>query len=314
MSLPPSLPGTGRILPRTTEKLQGRERRVKPSPDFSNLCSILIKISLALPHHPLPLPTAQTSLFMLPVYILFWALQPVSLPENLELAPPLAHGAETSTQPLEQGWTQDYNTTIIVISSSPRFSSSPSSSPTLLPVVTLDPSWVKSESHCCQVSTMLRRSLGCPTGAKSPNQENSSPRRFWAAQGPVIWRTRATLLGCPSCLPRPCLQVGAPGLRKNTHTEMGKGGSQKLSALREEVLSVSVHSSQQKSASKALKSFPKFPKAMYGECPDAHTPLSSPCALTQPPGSPLRGSEFLQTRSRTKQATGGGVAFPTPTQ
>lgn len=225
--MPPSLPGTGHILPRTTEKQQGRERRVKPSPDFSNLCSILIKISLALPYHPLPLPTAQTSLFMLPVYILFWALQPMSLPKNLELAPPLARGAETSTQPLRQGWTQDYSTTII--SSSPRSSSSsPSSSPTLLPVVKLDPSRVKSESHCCQVSTMLRKSLGCPTGAKSPDLENSSPRRFWAAQGPVIWRTRVILLGCPSCLPRPCLQVGAPGLRKNAHTEMGKGGSKEV--------------------------------------------------------------------------------------
>lgn len=70
--------------------------------------------------------------------------------------PPLARGAETSTQPLRQGWTQDYSTTIIIISSSPCSSSSPSFSPTLLPVLTLFSSWVKSEFHCCQVSTMLR--------------------------------------------------------------------------------------------------------------------------------------------------------------
>lgn len=37
---------------------QSRERRVKSSPDLSNLCSILIKISLPLPHHP-PSSTPQ---------------------------------------------------------------------------------------------------------------------------------------------------------------------------------------------------------------------------------------------------------------
>lgn len=119
--------------PRLQRSSRGRERRVKPSPDSSNLCSILIKISLALLHCPLPLPTAQTSLFMLPIYILFWALQPVSLPENLKLAHYGHMGQKHPPLLLTQSWTWDYSSSSSTISSC----SSPFSIMFLLPSLLL---------------------------------------------------------------------------------------------------------------------------------------------------------------------------------
>lgn len=70
---------------------QSREARVKSSPDLSNLCSILIKISLPFPHHPLPPPHhSDTSLYVIMSLHLVWGT--VVLPEN----PPLrAHVANT---------------------------------------------------------------------------------------------------------------------------------------------------------------------------------------------------------------------------
>lgn len=65
----------------------------------------------------LPLPTAQTSLFMLPIYILFWALQPVSLPENLKLAHYGHMGQKHPPLLLTQSWTWDYSSSSSTISS-----------------------------------------------------------------------------------------------------------------------------------------------------------------------------------------------------
>lgn len=50
---------------------------------------------------------------------------------------------------------------------------------------------------------------------------------------------------------------------------------------------------------------------MHSERPDAHSPHSTPLRAHSLPAAAY--SESLQTLSRTKQAAGGGAAFPTPT-
>lgn len=139
--------------------------------------------------------------------------------------------------------------------------------------------------------------LGCPRSRYLENKSHST--------------------GLPILLAKAlCLQAGSLGLRKTsvhlrecTHRN-GQSSLQRSCQLWGKRCYLRLFTQANRSLiPKPLKSFQKFSEAMSSECPDAHTPLSSPCALTQPPGSPLRGSESLQTLSRTKQATGGGAAF-----
>lgn len=83
---------------------QSRERRVKSSPDLSNLCSILIKISLPLPHRP-PSSTPQLRHVSL-CYELASCLGHRSAPRESASPPLWAHVADTFIPLLGQGWTQ----------------------------------------------------------------------------------------------------------------------------------------------------------------------------------------------------------------
>lgn len=122
---------------------QGRERRVKSSPDLNNLCSILIKISLPLPHHP---PSSTPPLRHVSLcYELASCLGHRGAPENPPGAPPWAHVANTSIPcSLLQGWTQ---------SLSVLATTAASSSPLQLPASRPDPSFpVKSKPQYLALS------------------------------------------------------------------------------------------------------------------------------------------------------------------
>lgn len=86
---------------------QSRERRVKSSPDLSNLCSILIKISLPLPTALLPpLHSSDMSLYVMSLHLV-WGT--TVLPEDPARPALWAHVADTFIPLLEQGWTQSHS-------------------------------------------------------------------------------------------------------------------------------------------------------------------------------------------------------------
>lgn len=219
---------------------------------------------------PPPPPSAHSSdksLYVTSIHFV-WGTAACVPPREPGASPPWALGAEASTQFLRQGWPQDCIGLPAALPSSSLLLPAPLPPPLLSPPPFPPPyyMWSHRTLHgliqnptTVKVPPWHRKSLGCPTGVKGHSLGNTSPRCFLAAQGPAIWRTRATPLGCASCLPRPCLlgtwkNFASP---KRMHSpKWAKCAPKKLSALREEVRSIFVHSSQQESESKAtIKKF-----------------------------------------------------------